>query len=47
MLKVQIFITLATHHGWSITQLDVSNTFLPGKHNETILMQHPLGFIDQ
>ncbi|PKU60283.1 Retrovirus-related Pol polyprotein from transposon TNT 1-94 [Dendrobium catenatum] len=43
---IRIFILIALHFNWSITQLDISNAFLHGKLHDTVFMQQPPGFQD-
>jgi histone deacetylase 1/2 len=39
-----ILVSVATHYGWSLHQLDVKNAFLYGNLQEEIYMQQPPDF---
>lgn len=43
---IRLVLYLVVSSNWSIQQLDVKNTFLPGHLKETIHMEKPLGFFD-
>ncbi|KAK9074412.1 hypothetical protein SSX86_007010 [Deinandra increscens subsp. villosa] len=43
---IRTVLTIATHHGWDISQLDVKNAFLHGHLSETVYMHQPMGFRD-
>ncbi|KAG7587833.1 Retrotransposon Copia-like N-terminal [Arabidopsis suecica] len=44
LVTVKLFLDLAAKHGWSLTQLDVTNAFLHGDLDEEIYMDLPPGY---
>jgi hypothetical protein len=44
---IRTVLSIALHHGWDISQLDVKNAFLHGTLNETVYMHQPPGFRNQ
>ncbi|KAL4030262.1 hypothetical protein IC575_008498 [Cucumis melo] len=44
---IRIILALAAQYNWSLTQLDVKNTFLHGIIQETVYMTQPTGFQDK
>jgi hypothetical protein len=45
-VTIRIVLTIALHHRWDISQLDVKNAFLHGTLHETVFMHQPPGFRD-
>lgn len=43
---IRTVLTIALHHHWDISQLDVKNAFLHGNLHETVFMHQPPGFRD-
>ena len=43
---IRTVLTIALHHRWDISQLDVKNAFLHGNLRETVFMHQPPGFRD-
>lgn len=41
---VQLILSLTTHFGWKIQQMDVKSDFLHGNLSKYIYMEHPLCF---
>ena len=44
LVTIKMLLSLAAIHGWSLTQLDVTNTFLHGDLMEEVYMSLPLGY---
>jgi ATP-binding cassette subfamily B (MDR/TAP) protein 1 len=42
---IRTIVTLATHKGWEVNQLDVKTTFLNGELKEEMYMVQPKGFV--
>jgi hypothetical protein len=45
MNVVQLILSLATHFGWQIHQMDVKSAFLHNDLSEEIYMEQPLVFV--
>jgi hypothetical protein len=45
MNSVRMILSLATHFGWKIHQMDVKSDFLHGDLSEEIFMEQPPGFV--
>ena len=45
MNSVQLILSLATHFGWELHQMDVKSAFLHGDLIEEIYMEQPPGFV--
>lgn len=43
-ITIKIILTLASHFGWDIQQLDINNAFLNGELCETVFMSQPEGY---
>lgn len=46
LVTICLVLAIAISRGWSLNQLDFSNTFLNGKLEERIVMSQPTCFID-
>ena len=44
LVAIKMLLSLAAIHGWSLTQLDVTNVFLHGGHMEKVYMSLPPGY---
>lgn len=44
VVSIRCLLSLASIHGWTLTQLDVANTFLQGHLDEEIFMTLPLSY---
>ena len=47
LTSIQLFIPLASTHGWDLHQLNIKNVFLHGVLAEEVYMEQPLGFVAQ
>ena len=47
MSSIQLFISLATTHGWDLHQLDIKNVFLHGDLPKKVYMEQPPRFVAQ
>ena len=47
LTSIQLFISLATTHGWNLHQLDIKNVFLHGDLAEEVYTEQPPGFVAQ
>ena len=45
--SIQLFISLATTHGWDLHQLDIKNVFIHGDLAEEVYKEQPLGIVAQ
>lgn len=46
-LSIRLVLALAVTNAWSIHQIDVSNAFLHGRLEESIVVSQPPGFRDE
>ena len=45
--SIQLFISLATTHGWDLHQLDIKNVFIHGDLAEEVYKEQPLKIVAQ
>jgi hypothetical protein len=45
MKSVRLILSLSTHFGWKIHQMDVKSYFIYGDQYEEIFMEQPPGFV--
>ncbi|PKU81771.1 putative mitochondrial protein [Dendrobium catenatum] len=46
MVTIRMLLTIALHHNWAVTQLDISNAFLHGDLHDAVYMKQPRSFED-